>query len=246
MTDMTLLYILTSAIFISSISLIGLATLSIKQSFLHHILILWISLSAGSLMASVFLDLLPEAIELAAPKTVFTMVLAAFFLFFLIEKLFHWRHCHKEECHEHTFGYLSLLGDTIHNFIDGLAIAAAFMTDTNLGIVTTFAIMTHELPQEIGDFGVLLKAGFSYQKALFLNFVTAISAVAGALLGYFLINQIEWVSGLLLPIAAGGFLYIAASDLLPEINKERGPKKIFTSLLCFVIGILLIALFNQH
>lgn len=243
---MTLFYILASSIFISAISLIGLATIPIKHNLLYRILILWISLSAGAMMGSVFLDLLPEAIEIIEPKAAFAMVLISFFLFFFIEKLFHWRHCHDDECHEHTFGYLSLLGDSIHNFIDGLTIAAAFTTSLPLGITTTFAIMTHELPQEIGDFGVLLKAGFSRQKALFLNFVTALSAIAGSLIGYLLINQVEWVSGLLLPMAAGGFLYIAASDLLPEINKERSAKKIFTSLLCFAIGILLIYLFGEQ
>jgi zinc and cadmium transporter len=230
---------------ISSVSLVGLASLKINHESLHKVLILWISLSAGSLMGSVFLDLLPEAIEIAEPKTVFAMVLASFFLFFLIEKLFHWRHCHDDECHEHSFGYLSLLGDSVHNFVDGLTIAAAFMTSPTLGLSTTFAIMTHELPQEVGDFGVLLKAGFSHQKALLLNFVTAVTAIVGAILGYFLINKIEWVNGLLLPIAAGGFLYIAASDLLPEINKERSTKKIFSSLLFFAIGIFFIWLFGE-
>ncbi|MFH1101463.1 MAG: ZIP family metal transporter, partial [Methanobacteriota archaeon] len=160
-------------------------------------------------------------------------------LFFLIEKVLHWRHCHKGECDVHTFHYMNLVGDSIHNFIDGLIMAASFVVSIPLGITTTIAIATHEIPQEIGDFGVLLYGGFSKKRAIILNFVIALTAVLGGIVGYFVSNLIENIVLFILPFAAGGFIYIAATDLVPEIRKELDMKKYMATLFVFICGILI-------
>ncbi|PJE60376.1 ZIP family metal transporter, partial [Candidatus Roizmanbacteria bacterium CG10_big_fil_rev_8_21_14_0_10_36_26] len=211
-----LIYIIASTFLISLASLIGVFTISIKEKILSKFLLLFISLSAGALMGGAFLHLLPEASEKLNNKNLYPIVLFSFVLFFLIEKLLHWRHCHKKNCDVHTFGYINLFGDAVHNFIDGLVIAATFLIDIKLGIITSFAIALHEIPQEVGDFGVLLYSGFSRQKALFANFLVALTAVFGGIFGYFLSFQIENIISYLLPFTAGGFIYISASDLMPE------------------------------
>ena len=169
----------------------------------------------------------------------YPIVLFSFVLFFLIEKLLHWRHCHKKNCQVHTFGYMNLFGDAVHNFIDGLVIASTFIIDVKLGIITSFVIALHEIPQEIGDFGVLLYSEFSRKKALLANFLVALTAVFGGIFGYFLSFQIENITSYLLPFAAGGFIYIAASDLMPEIRKEASLKKSMLSFGVFLLGIVI-------
>ncbi len=233
-------YILLASFIISLGGLIGVVTLSVDENKLTKILLLLISLSAGALMGGAFLHLLPEASENLAPKTLYSVVLLAFILFFLIEKLLHWRHCHKGgKCDTHTFGYMNLFGDSIHNFIDGLIIAGAFITDVNLGIATTLAVALHEIPQEIGDFGVLLYSGFSKKKALTANFLVALASVLGGVVGFYLSTLSHNFITYLVPFAAGGFLYIASSDLLPELRKEQDPKKSALAFSFFIAGILL-------
>ncbi|MFC1647164.1 ZIP family metal transporter [Patescibacteria group bacterium] len=213
-----------------------------KEKLLSKILLLMVSLSTGALMGGAFIHLLPEASEHLDPVELNMVVLVAFITFFFIEKIFHWRHCHKGECDVHTFGYMNLVGDALHNFIDGMLIAAAFMTNINLGIVTTFAVSLHEIPQEIGDFGVLLYSGFSKKKAILSNFFVALIAIAGGILGYILSGYSEGVSLYLLPFAAGGFIYIAASDLMPEIRKVKTMKESFATFGVFLVGIFLMFL----
>ncbi|MFH1186594.1 MAG: ZIP family metal transporter [Candidatus Levyibacteriota bacterium] len=237
-----LIFIFIATFLISLASLIGVFTLSIKEKVLSKFLLFLVSLSAGALMGGAFLHLLPEASEKLNNGDMYTIVLLSFVLFFLIEKLLHWRHCHKKNCKVHTFGYMNLFGDAVHNFIDGLIIAATFLIDVNLGIVTSFAIALHEIPQEIGDFGVLLYSGFSRKKALISNFLVGLTAVFGGILGYFLSLQIENMTSYLLPFAAGGFIYIAASDLMPEMRKEASLKKSMISFGVFLIGILIMFL----
>lgn len=234
----TLFLILIATIIISLLSLIGVFTLAIKDKLLEKITFSLVGLSAGALMGGAFLHLLPEAVE-AYGTDVFLYVLVGFALFFVIEKLLHWRHCHKGKCDVHTFAYMNLVGDSVHNFIDGLIIAAAFITNVNLGIATTFAVALHEIPQEIGDFGVLIHGGFKKTTALLMNFLTALTAILGGLVGYLLSTSIESSLAILLPFAAGGFIYIAASDLIPEIRKEMNLVKAFTSFGVFVLGIVI-------
>lgn len=235
----TLLWIVLSTFLVSLISFIGILTLAIKQKVLNKILLHLVSLSAGALMGGAFLHLLPEAVEESENFNIFLYVLVGFILFFLIEKLLHWRHCHKQNCSIHTFAYMNLVGDCIHNVIDGLIIAAGFITNTQLGIVTTLAVAMHEIPQEIGDFGVLVYGGFKKTKAVFLNFVCALTAILGGILGYLLSGNITSFSMFLLPFAAGGFIYIAASDLIPEIKKEINIKSWTITFLVFLLGILI-------
>ena len=241
-----LLWIILSTVALSVIALIGIFTLSIKPSLLKKILIFMVALSAGTLIGGAFLHLLPEALEMSETMYVFIMLIAGFSLFFLMEKLLHWRHCHKNHCKVHTFAYMNLFGDFIHNFIDGLIVASTFIINIPLGISTTFALAMHEIPQEIGDFGVLLYGGFSKGKALLMNFLTGLSCVLGGIVGYLFSNYFESFSAMLLPIAAGGFMYIAASDLIPEIRKEINLKKLLINFGIFLVGIVIMYLATGH
>ena len=234
-----LTYIILATIIVSFLSFIGIITLSLKEKMLSKILLILVGLSAGTLMGGAFLHLLPEATEGSAGLDVFIYVLFGFIIFFIIEKVLHWRHCHKGECEVHTFTYMNLIGDSIHNFIDGLIMAASFIVSIPLGITTTIAISSHEIPQEISDFGVLIYGGFSKKKALLLNFLVALTAVLGGLTGYFITNFIENVTIFIIPFAAGGFIYIAATDLIPEIKKELNMKKYMATLFVFILGILI-------
>lgn len=236
----TLAYILLTSFLISSAAVLAIFVLAIKKTLLDKILLFLVSISTGTLMAAAFFDLLPESLEMMPTKTVFLIVIISFIIFYFIEKVFHWRHCHEGECEIHAFGYLNLIGDILHNFIDGLIIAATFIIDIQLGIATSLAILLHEIPQEIGDFGILLYAGFQKKKAIILNLVTALFSVVGALAGYFLSLYAEFLTAYLLPFAAGGFLYISMSDLMPEIKKEKNIRRSVISFICFILGIILI------
>jgi len=234
--EIVLLWILGSTIAASLISLIGVITLGLHEKILNKILLWLVGLSAGALMGGAFLHLLPEATEKLGEKT-FIYVLIGFVAFFLIERVLHWRHCHHGHCDVHTFTTMNILGDGIHNFIDGLVIAGAFIADIRLGIITTIAILAHELPQEMGDFAVLLHGGFTKAKALLYNFLASLSAIVGALIGYFISSGSDVFVTYLLPFAAGGFIYIAASDLVPELHKEQKLSRSVMSFIFFLIGI---------
>jgi zinc and cadmium transporter len=227
------------------ISLVGVFSLFLKGNLLENILIPLIGFSAGGLIGGAFLHIMPEAIEEYGSHNVFLYLIAGFILFFILEKYLHWRHCHKGgECTVHPFTYLNLVGDTVHNFTDGLIIGASFVVSIHFGVVTTLVIVLHEIPQEIGDFGVLVYGGFNRSKALLFNFVTALTSVLGAALGYPLSKHIQGFSMYLLPMVAGGFVYIAACDLIPEIHKQSDNKKEILSLATFLLGIIFIYIFG--
>lgn len=215
-----------------------------KKETLRKITIFLISLSAGALIGGAFLHLLPEAAEKIEASNLYLIVLAAFIFFFFMEKLLFWRHCHEDNCAVHPMGYMNLMGDSLHNFIDGLVIASTFLIDFKLGIVTTLVIALHEIPQEIGDFGVLIHAGFEKKKALIINYSVALMVVLGGVVGYFISFSVDDIIPYLLPFAAGGFIYIAASDLMPEIRKERNLKKSISSFVIFMLGIVLMFLLD--
>lgn len=242
---MTLAYIIIANLTVSLLSLAGLLTLVIHRKTIDHAVIYLVSLAAGTLMGSVFFHLLPEAARELGLQTANSLTLLSFITFFLMEKLLRWRHCHQNNCSIHAFGYMNLIGDAIHNLIDGLIIAAAFNNDIRLGLITTLAIAAHELPQEIGDFGVLIHAGFAKRKALLMNLLTALTAVLGALLGHTLSSFFQGLTPYLLPLAAGGFLYIAASDLLPEIRQEKNLRKLAVTFSIFLLGITIMLLLQQ-
>ena len=230
----TLFSIIIATLFITTGAFLGVFTLSLAKDTLNKSLKYLMSLSAGALMGGAFLHLIPESLEILEPNQMSLIVLFAFITFFIIEKILHWRHCHKsEKCKNHTFGYMNLIGDSIHNFIDGIVIASAFVADYKLGLITTFAVAIHEIPQEISDYGVLLYSGFKKTKALISNFIVALTVVLGGIVGYYLSDKITNLVPTLTAFAAGGFIYIAASDLMPEIRKETNLVKSF---LCYNIS----------
>jgi len=212
-----------------------------------------ISLSAGSLLAVAFLDLLPEAIEnsSASPGFLLGVTLLSIIIFFVFERAIHWHHCH---CEEHgipaskekkSLIYINLTGDAIHNLIDGFLIAAAFMIDAKLGVVVTLAVILHEIPQEIADFGVLLYAGLSRVKALTYNFFIALTAIGGALLFYFFGSSFESAIPIMAAFAAGNFIYLATADIIPELHHESKTKNIVANSIWLIVGALVIFLFGR-
>lgn len=240
-----IVWVLISTIFVSLISLIGVFTLGFNEKVLKRIVNFLVSLSIGVLIGVAFLDLIPEATAKGKKEDIFLYVLIGFFLFFLIEKILGWRHCHEEECPIHSFAYINLFGDAVHNLTDGLIIGASFFTDFNLGVVTVFAVIMHEIPHEIGNFGVLLYAGFKKAKALLFNFITALTAIAGGIFGYFISSHVDNFTIFLLPFAAGGFIYIAASDLIPEVRKRDKGRGSFSSFIVAALGVLIIYLIKN-
>jgi zinc and cadmium transporter len=229
-------YILLAAIAVSFLSLAGLLLIWMKEKTLGKTIEVLVGFAVGCLLGGAFLHLLPESVDSGTPA-VFIYVLAGIVVFFLIEKLLHWRHCHLGRCDAHTFTYLNLLGDGVHNFIDGTIIAASFLTDVRLGFVTTVAVAAHEVPQEIGDFAILVYGGFSKSKALLYNLISALVAVAGAVTAYFAFARMSWLKAFLIPFTAGGFVYIALVDMVPELHKKAGGKKIVAQTGSMVAGL---------
>lgn len=239
------IYSLVSVLIVSLISFVGVLTLSIKADKLKKILLYMVSFSAGALFGDAFIHLLPEIIgEFGFGVNISIYVLLGIGLSFIIEKFIHWRHCHipTSEEHIHPFALMNLFGDGVHNFIDGLIIGASYLASIPVGIATTIAVILHELPQEIGDFGVLLHGGFSKGKALFFNFVTALTAVFGAVVALLIGSFTENITIFLVPFAAGTFIYIAGSDLIPEIHKEVEVKKSLLQFIAIVLGVLVMLL----
>lgn len=231
-----LVAILGSVFVVSVISLVGILALALKEKMLEKVLFVLIALAAGTLLGAAFLDLIPEAIE-EGGEGVLLYVLSGVVAFFILERFVFWHHCHEGKCDIHAFSYLNLVGDGVHNFIDGMVIAAAYLTSVPVGIIATIAIIAHEIPQEIGDFGILVYGGFSRLKALFYNFLSAVTAFAGAILTYFFAPYIESSVSFLLAFAAGGFIYIATADLMPELRKELEIKRSFIQLALLILGI---------
>lgn len=235
---LTLLVIICSTLLISLCVWSAVLVMFFKKDILARIVKFLVALSAGVLMGGAFLHLMPEAAEVIDINYLFIIFLASFAGFFLIEKLLFWRHCHEDDCPVHSFGYMNLVGDGIHNFIDGLIIAGAFLTNWQLGIATTLAIAVHEIPQEISDFGVLVHAGFNQKIALLINYLVALIVVVGGFFGYFFLSFSDNILPYILPVAAGGFVYISASDLIPEIRKEKDKKHSIITYLIFILGIV--------
>ncbi len=229
--------IIIATLLISLISLIGIIFLSLRKKTLNKILMCLVAFSAGALLGGAFLHLLPESFK-QAKEWACIGPLAGIVIFFIIEKFLKWRHCHKERCPVHTFGYMNLIGDAIHNFTDGVIIAASFLVSIPFGVITTIAIALHEIPQEIGDFGVLVYSGFKVKKALVINLIAALTAILGGIFGYFISKPLTLFSAYTIPIAAGGFIYIASSDLIPELHKETSTKKSLRSFAFLVLGVL--------
>ena len=233
--DLFLLF--TSIFVISLISLVGIFTLSIKPKVLNKYLDALVSLSVGGLLGGAFLHLIPELAEEGLTIELSGTILLGIVLFFILEKFVKWHHCHKAEHTHLSFSYMNLFGDALHNFLDGVIMAGAFMSGTGVGMATAVAVFLHEVPQEIGDFGVLLKGGFSRKKALAANFLIALTAFLGAGVAILLSVFIGGIIPYLVAIAVGGFIYIAGTDLIPELNKSQAPRDSFIQLVFILIGI---------
>lgn len=238
-----LVVILASVTAVSLVSFIGVLFVGMKEAFIRRILMVLVGFSSGSLIGAAFINLLPEALEEMGPS-IFYYVIIGIVFFFAMEKFLYWRHCHDGKCPVHMFAYLNLIGDGIHNFVDGVTIAASFIVSYpsySLGFAATLAVVFHEIPQELGDFGVLLYGGFEKRKALTYNFLSALTAIAGSLITYYLAFHIQGLVHLLVPIAAGGFIYIAATDLMPELHKRTQGKESLIQLLTILAGIALMS-----
>lgn len=246
-----LFYILVSTFLISLIAFVGALALFLKEKLLDKILLVLVAFSAGALMGGAFLHLIPEAIlkaeaDEASILNIFLYLIFGFCTFFVLENFIRWHHHHAIRHPEiMPFSYLILISDGIHNFIDGLIIAGSFMVAIPLGVVTALAVALHEIPQEIGDFGILVYSGFKRVKALFLNFLSAISVVFGGIVGFLLSERIGDSIIFLLPFAAGNFIYIACSDLIPEIKHRGSLKKTIIHFLVFLLGIGLMLLIKR-
>lgn len=239
----TLLLIIASTSIVSLLSLVGVFTIGLKNEVINKILSELVALSSGAMLGGAFLHVLPEGIERMNARLFFFIILLTLMLFLVIEKFLHWRHCHAgPDCAAHSMGYMNLIGDGVHNFIDGMVIASSFMLDIRLGFVTTTAIALHELPQEMGDYGVLIYSGFSRGRALFVNFLSGLAALFGGALGWALFGYVANMTAILLPVAAGSFIYISLSDMLPELRKEPKIKKFISNFFFILIGLLVVYL----
>lgn len=243
-------YIILFTFIGSVLSLIGGVFLLWKQKTTERISHLLVSFAAGTLLGTAFFDLMPEAIGQSSPETVLLFTLLGFLAFFVMERFIHWmhHHPHEEEQSKPTVA-LIMFGDSIHNFIDGVAIAATFLVSIPLGIITAFAVGAHEIPQEIGDFAVMLKRGLKPSKVLWFNFFSALTAMAGAILMFVFRDNLNGMLPIFLSITAGFFIYISASDLIPEIHEKnkRGFALFETSFLLFgILAIWLLVTLLEH
>ena len=243
----TFFWVLGSVFAASFISLIGVTLLALKEGTVKKYLFFLVALAAGTLLGDAFIHLIPEAFESAGEMSlgVSFSVLLGIVSFFFLEKFLHWHH-HHTASHEHeiqSFGYVNLFGDALHNFLDGVLIAGSYLISVPLGITTSIAVILHEIPQELSDFGVLLAAGFSWQKAILFNFISALMAVAGALSIIFLGELIsEGLKISLIAFTAGAFTYISATDLFPQMHKEKNLSTIAVQSLFYCIGIIMMVL----
>jgi len=235
-------WIVGSTVLISLIAWIGVLTLFLREELLDRVLLVLVALAAGGLIGGAFIHLLPRAIEAYGPADtlpLFLYLLVGFCLFYVLEQFIPWHHHHATTHTHEPVTYLVLVSDTIHNFIDGLVVAGAFLLGVDVGLVTAAAIALHEIPQEIGDFGVLVYGGFGRTRALVLNYLTQVTVVLGGLAGIILGGAVEGAPVVLLPFAAGNFIYIASSDLIPEIKEEEDVLKAAIYFVVFLVGILL-------
>lgn len=242
-----LMWIILSTFIISLISLVGCLGLIVKEGSMNKILLILVALSAGGLMGGAFLHLLPEAIsEVGSSPSVtfslFTYLLIGFCTFLVMEQFIEWCHEHYNIHKRKPVSYLVLFSDLLHNFIDGLVVSGSFMIGIDLGLATTLAIILHEIPQELGDFAILIYGGFKKKSALLLNYTSGVTSIIGGVFGYYLTTMVSDIAIFLLSFAAGNFIYIAASDLIPEIKHSIGVGRSLIHFITFLIGILLMFL----
>jgi len=234
-----LAWILITGVLMSLIALAGSVTFVLKESTLHKMILPLVALSAGSLLGGAFFHMLPASLaDMGDVNIVFTWVLIGFTSFMVLEQVLHWHHCHQayNQCKQ-PLTYLILIGDGLHNFIGGIAIAGIFLMDIHLGQIAWLAAVAHEIPQELGDYGVLIHGGWSKKKALLFNTLSALTYLLGGIIAYALSFRIN--IDFLIPFAAGNFIYVGATDLIPEINKLKHARKSLTNTGMFIMGLSL-------
>jgi zinc and cadmium transporter len=238
----TYIYALVSVIIVSLVSFVGVFSLALKDDFLKKNIGLFISLAVGALLGDSFVHLIPETFEKSFGSTnAGLLIIAGILMFFIMEKFLHWHH-HGEDTDEpniHPVGKLLLFTDGFHNFIDGIIIGVSFLVSIPIGIATTLAVILHEIPQEIGDFAVLIHSGYTKKRALWLNFFSALTSIVGVIIALIFGSVAETFTQWILPIAAGGFVYIAVADLIPELQKTKELKYSILQILSLLLGILL-------
>jgi len=241
---MTFLYALISVLIVSAVALIGIVTLWLRVALLKRIVLLLVSFSAGALLGDVFFHLFPEMAEEWRLISSSLWVLWWIFFGLFTEKVIRRNHCHmpitKE--HKHPFAIMNLVWDMVHNLIDGLIIGTSYLVSIPVGIATTIAVIFHEIPQEMWDFGVLIHGGFTKKRAVLLNFFTALTAVLGVIIAFLLYRYVDGMVSALIPFAAGTFIYIAGSDLIPELHKENKLSQSIPQILFFLLGIGIMSL----
>lgn len=228
-------------------ALIGAALLlAFPEATRERLLPCLLSYATGTLLGAAFLGMLPTALEQAPAIAISAAVLAGIVAFFLLEKLIVWRHCHDDACqvHAHQGGALILLGDAFHNFVDGVVIAAAFLISPSLGIATALAVIAHEIPQELGDFAILLAAGISKRRAFSYNLLSSLATLPGVLVGWFWLAEVHQAIPYVLAASAASFIYIAVADLVPGLHRRTGAAAIVVQTLLILAGIGTIALFR--
>jgi zinc and cadmium transporter len=244
----TLAWIVVAGLAMSALALVGTITVVMPARTLARVLLPMVGLAAGSLLGGAFFHMLPEAIDAIGNRLgVYLAVVGGFLVFFVLEQFLHWHHCHRVEhveCVERRpLGYLILLADGLHNLIGGLAVGGAFMVDIRVGIVTWLVAAAHEVPQELGDFGVLVHSGWQRGSALAWNFASALTFLVGSLIAYAMAEHVD--VAYLLPFAAGNFVYIAAADLLPEITSEERTRDKLETSAAFVAGLAILLAVTQ-
>ena len=225
---------------VSALSLVGGVTFVLRPRTLDRALLGLIAFAAGALLGDAFLHLLPEVAESGTgfDLTASLSLLSGVIAFFILEKVLHWHHAHfPREEHVHPVAVTNLVGDGLHNFIDGSIVAGSFLVSTRLGIATSVAVVLHEIPQELGDFAILVRAGLKPRRALALNLMTALAAIAGAVLTLLLASAVEGIERVVVPLTAGAFVYIASTDLLPELHKEPQLGRSFFQLAGVLAGV---------
>lgn len=234
-----LFWIIGSSLLMSAIAMVGSVTLLLDAATLQRVLLPLVAFAAGSLIGGAFFHMIPAGLDAFGNNVWFyAWILLGFSLFFALEQFLHWHHCHRAQTScKQPLTYLILLGDGLHNFIGGLAIAGTFMIDIRLGVMAWLAAAAHEIPQELGDFSVLIHGGWAKGKALLFNVLSALTFLLGGLLAYFLSFNID--ISFLIPFAAGNFIYIGATDLVPEVNKHEDFKINVINYMAFITGILI-------
>ncbi len=234
----------------------GALSLLVAAVFAYAVLSAWVprmvSYAVGALLGAALLRLLPEAFSAADNvEKVFAVTLAGLLGFFLLEKFALWRHAHAhgatERAHDQSrrSGLLIIVGDAIHNTVDGVAIAAAFLTDVRLGVVTTLAVIAHEIPQEVGDFMILLHVGYSRRTALLLNLLASLTSVAGGIAGYFVLRESQAAVPYVLAVSAAGFIYIAVADLIPDMHRSVDLRSTAWQVILIAVGVATVALLRE-